>query len=64
MMRSDSLATNRVSRSNRVRRAGDNALAKTEGAIFARQRISSAIQFPIPENPFCISTTALIGARA
>ena len=38
--------------------------AGTEGAIFARQRISSAIQFPIPAKPFCIRTTALIGARA
>ena len=63
-MRSDSLATNRVSRSNLARCARDNAPARTDGAIFARQRISSAIQFPIPANPFCIRTTALIGARA
>jgi len=32
------------------------------GTTFARQRISSAIQLPIPEKPDCISTTALIGA--
>ena len=64
MIRSDSLATKRVSRSNRARCAGVRALAETEGAIFARQRISSAIQFPIPTNPLCSSRTALIGARA
>ena len=33
-----------------------------DGRIFARQRISSAIQFPIPGKPCCISSTALIGA--
>ena len=64
MMRSDSLATNCVSRSNRPRCAPDNALAEIDGAILARQRISSAIQFPIPTNPLCSSSTALIGARA
>ena len=33
------------------------------GAIFARQRISSAIQLPMPGKPLCKRKTALIGAR-
>jgi hypothetical protein len=38
--------------------------AGTMGATRARQRISSAIQFPTPGNTPCMSKTALIGAPA
>gem|GEM_PF-5413246 len=63
MMRSDSLATKSVSRSSRARCVEDKAPARNEGAILARHKISSAIQFPMPANPSCMRTTALIGAR-
>ena len=62
IMRSDSRATNFVARKSSSRSLALNLPASFEGKTFARHKISSAIQFPIPENPDCISTTALVGA--
>lgn len=53
-----------VSLNKRARSVLDKLPAILNGAIFARQRISSAIQLPIPANPLCRRRTALIGARA
>jgi hypothetical protein len=64
MMRRDSLATKRVSRNRRARFAADNVPAGAIGKTFARQRISSAIQFPMPAKPLCNNKTAFTGARA
>src|SRR6476659_5538548 len=46
----------------RAKKFGAFSGAQFAGRIFARHKISSAIQLPIPENPDCIRTTALIGA--
>lgn len=54
----------RVSRNNRARSAEDKLAAVRDGAIFARQRISSAIQLPIPAKPRCNKRTDFTGARA
>jgi hypothetical protein len=62
MIRSDSRATNRVARKIAARSFGPNDLVIFDGKTFARQRISSAIQLPMPEKPDCINRTALIGA--
>jgi len=62
MIRNDSRATNLVARKSSVRSCLFNSWVRLAGRIFARQRISSAIQLPIPENPDCIKSTALMGA--
>lgn len=64
IMRSDSVATKTVSLNKRARSALDKLPAILSGTTLARQRISSAIQFPIPANPLWRSRIDLIGARA
>jgi len=63
MVISDARATKRVLRQIAASFAALNFPARVRGAIRARQRISSAIQFPTPGNPFWRRSTALIGAR-
>jgi len=62
MIRNDSRATNFVARKIRSRSFAFNLPGFFDGRTLARHKISSAIQLPIPENPDCINTTALIGA--
>ena len=61
-VRKDSRATNFASLSNAVRFFFVSFPACVAGRILARHKISSAIQFPMPGNPLCMSKTALIGA--
>ena len=51
IVRSDARATKRTLRQSSWISFGRSAPAFRRGAIRARQRISSAIQFPIPGNP-------------
>src|SRR4051794_4713938 len=59
---SERRATNLVSRKRVLRSPAVSCPALRAGLILARHRISSAIQFPIPEKPSWERTTALIGA--
>ena len=60
---SDARATKRTHAKARRLSSLSLAARRVCGAILARQRISSAIQLPMPGNPFCRRSTALIGAR-
>src|SRR5438477_6938486 len=61
-VRNDFLTTNFAARKIAARSRAVNLPAPFDGKIFDRHKISSAIQLPIPGNPFCKSKTDLIGA--
>ena len=64
MVRSEARETKRTLRQSAPSFSALRAPALRRGAMCARQRISSAIQLPMPGKPPCMSNTALIGARA